>query len=850
MIQPPTHPSFWSHFSRALGGALGIASWSTWLVLAAHVFRGDAVPSWPRLIAVALGVVCITGIGHLLVRRARSTAIVRVVAELFCVIAWLHATLGDTTHWSRHLIWIAVVLNLGIGFGRMTWRALEAKLGAAPWEPLRWAALIAGANVIMQPLYTKGPNGAGDAYWYVMMLSDFLQQTRAGVFPVWIGQSEYAFNGAVSPLHLAPGFQHAGWLLDLLTFRSLEYLALKNLLLVLAAMGAAFSAYFSFRAILPRYATLCATLALAYVWSPALLAPLAVGDQYMTFLAGAVLPIALYAMWRCFDRNDFLAHGLLGASVAALWLLHTPIALWASLFFAPAYLVKMLSHRRERREWLNLLLASATFIALGALPLCSAFALDNVLELPIVGQQVRDELAKVFPAVVLPLSDAGNSPSDYKPGYFALVAGVLSLLLFFFRPRRSTAVWIGCVAICAAITLPTPSISRFFWDHLPALVLKTTNTWAIQRLALIWASLMLFSFAASVAALGDSKAKRALIALCLTASLGGLVWSYREANRLSQHLQRSVAGPSGWQHLYVRHNLILTRYPYSSFQAAPTYFSHGYMDPMFETHLLSVEEKQPLPDNSAAVLQIGTKVAEGVFTGHSSGSRPFYNLKPDLTLEGGKHYLLKVFFSAPKKAGWFQILGPNLFREYILPDSGVGVAGQLGVPRGFGSLPSSSPYVSLFTDAPEQVPLQINFIEPDGQPAFPEIECARFELWEYDPTRLPIRIQTYLPYRGTIESTKPAFLESPRMWLSHYRARVNGKRVPVLRSPNNQCMIQLPAGISHVEIKYVPPTHVEIAYRVALVGWPITLAIGLALLFSAAYGPVVRMKNASGATAS
>ena len=55
------------------------------------------------------------------------------------------------------------------------------------------------------------------------MLADFVPQLRAGIFPVVVGQTELAFNGAVDPLRVAPSlFYHrlAGFL-DLVTGRQL-----------------------------------------------------------------------------------------------------------------------------------------------------------------------------------------------------------------------------------------------------------------------------------------------------------------------------------------------------------------------------------------------------------------------------------------------------------------------------------------------------------------------------------------------------------------------------------------------------------------------------------------------------
>lgn len=816
--------------------------WATvlggWLVFAFFVFRGAPTPAWTSLAAAAAGLGAIAWLSRRIAPGRFVGTLGQAALEFVLGAAWLHA-LFEPARISAGLLWLAAAIALGLATSRVVQGAIEGRLGVSPGEPARWSVLLVVATAAVWPVYTSRPNGAGDAYWYVMMLADFVSQTRAGIFPVWIGQTKFAFNGAYAPLHLAPGFQHVGWIVDLATVRSLEFLALKNVVLALAALASAAGSYFCFRAMLRRAGNFALLLAIGYTLSPGLLAPLAIGDQYMTFVAATCLPWALYATWRCLARNDLIAHVMLGASVAGMWICHTPLGLWASIVCAPIYLGKLILRGRGGRPVLLTSVAAVTFLLLGASPFLTAVGLDNVPTMPIVGQQVRDELVKLFPAVLQPVSEAANLPSDYKPGYFALGCGVLGLALLVKRPNWPAGAFAAAALFVAAIVLPTPGFQATFWSHLPALVLKTTNAWAIQRLALIWAALLFFSCAATLAVVlcAATRGRRWIVFGATGLAVAGAAWSWSEARRLSAHLARSVSSPTGWQHFYAEHNVILTRYPYSSFSAAPTYFSHGYMEPHFESRLLTRDTLQPLLDNYAGAIAQGRKVAQGVFTGHSNGRRPFYRLTPEIKLQSGRHYVLKTTFRDPTRNGWFQILGPRLFREYILPDSGIGIAGQLGAPRGYGSLPSSSPYIPLYTDTPgESIPL-LNYIHPDDQEAFLEIECAAFELWEYEPRSLPIRLDNLTPYRTVVVSPAAAYLESPRMWLGHYRAKVNGQRVPVLRSPNNLCMVAVTAGTNSAEIKYVPPLHVEIAYWVGVIAWSTLALATLGWLAREGYGP-------------
>jgi hypothetical protein len=83
------------------------------------------------------------------------------------------------------------------------------------------------------------------------MLADFVTQLRAGVFPVFIGQTDYAFNGAVYPLRVAPFYQHLAGVLDLLTGRQLGIFALQHLCVLVVGYAGIFSSYLALNALAP-----------------------------------------------------------------------------------------------------------------------------------------------------------------------------------------------------------------------------------------------------------------------------------------------------------------------------------------------------------------------------------------------------------------------------------------------------------------------------------------------------------------------------------------------------------------------------------------------------------------------
>jgi len=85
-------------------------------------------------------------------------------------------------------------------------------------------------------------------------------------------------------------------------------------------------------------------------------------------------------------------------------------------------------------------------------------------------------------------------------------------------------------------------------------------------------------------------------------------------------------------------------------------------------------------------------------------------------------------------------------------------------------------------------------------------------------------IEQWAPYRARVTSPASAFLETPRLFLDGYQARVDGRKVAVQRSPNAQVMIPVPAGRSLVELSYRGPGSLRAAYFFSLSCWIALLA--------------------------
>jgi len=821
------------HFNPSL--LIADSGVAAWLLFAHRCFLGLTIPPLSLILTTSIilaGLAWLCGL-HRDWACGAFRFTFRVVLFTALTITSLALLPGIEYEWSFNGLatWYAVTLLIVFLFQRALFWKLEGKTPQASLESFRWMIILMASTWAVGPVYDIKPSGAGDAFWYTIMLADYLEQLRMGIFPVWIGQTEYAFNGAFFPLRIAPGFQHLGGVVDAITIHSLDYVAVKNLVLALNAIATGFFTYFCFRSILTNIPNLAAALALVYLLCPGLLAPWVIGDQYMTFLTGPFIPVVFYGYWRSYTKNDAIGHILLGAGTAALWLFHTPVALWTSLFSAGLYVTKIVKHLQSGRELKMMLLALAVYIGLGTYPIFSAISIDSMVKFSVDGESIFSESMRIFPDILFKTISNGYGPHNYQPGFAALAAGIAGGTLAIYLRKPGSLAFTTASLILSLFLLPIPGISYWLWNHIPQFILNTTNTWAAQRLALIWVALLIFSLATAI---GSTQMKflplfiRLIILIIVSASL---VWSVREASALQLYIKRTipVGASMGWK--YEKHNLILTRYAYSYFQKTPPYFSHAYMDPILENRLLNRTDEKVFQSNYDSAASSSTDesralISSGLLRAINDNNSVFYLLRPAPSIESGKHYALRLNFMNQSDTGTLQIMGEKLFREYTLPDSGAGMGAQVGPPQSFGTTPTSSYVVPIYTNTSNALQLQMTQILPD-RPKTAEFDSVNYELWKYDPQKLPISVQSLAPYRVRVFSTKATYLETPRMWLSGYSALVNGERLSVSRSPSHLCMIPLEAGESSVELNYNPPIYVWVSYWIAITGWGILLIIFL-----------------------
>lgn len=672
--------------------------------------------------------------------------------------------------------------------------------------------LLAATLWLVHPYFAARLIGTGDAVWYHHSLADAVTQFRAGVFPVYVGQSDYSFNGSVYPLRAAPYYQYLAGLLDLLTGRNLGFFALEHLTAIVSFLGGAFTTYGALVWLAPKHRWPALALSLLYVMCPGVAGLFYAQDLYMSGMALPWVPLAFAAMVRSFDVEDLTPQAILAASLAALWWAHSPIALWATMFGAAIQAVRIIVQRPSRRTLVRALIAGAVFGVLAAYPIASVFMLrapgeaivPYVMDRQLLLQIVRSS----FPSSLEPIDLGAPRLSFLQLGYSLWLVLLVSTIGWTQRPR----IWaVGLLLAAAGLLLlllfPVPWIGRTLWLNFPETLVGMTLSWPMQRFYIL------------IAAAAIVCAQRLLREIPMEAApiravvLGGLVaatlWSAREANKfidLARLQSDTVLDSRRWTRL---ENVAIQRHTYGLFSRRPAYFTHGVVEPRMESRLLDPATGHV----EASDYDLGRAQApQENFLGKIDANPGILDLDPPFVLHSGEKYLLTFDFARADTTGVLQIIGPEFYREYILPLSGESMS--------FGSSPKSEKSITLWTTVPGSETVNLRFI-PTAEHAKPTdfIPFAKYRLQRIDEKALPVRVSSLIPYQATVRSPEAALLESPRMFVPGYAATVNGAPVAVRKSAEGLVAFPIPQGESRVELRFAGPIALHLAFWLSAGSW-------------------------------
>ncbi|WP_404421257.1 hypothetical protein [Nibricoccus sp. IMCC34717] len=700
------------------------------------------------------------------------------------------------------------------------WRVVSAWLG--------WALVIAAAFAASRPLCSPHHVGAGDSYWYSAMLGDFVTQLRAGVFPIWVGQSEYAFNGSVFPLRIAPGLQHAAGVLDLLTGMNLSPLQMRNLLMtgICGAFGIAASGAFA-SALGGTRRPLASLFAATALLSSGFLAPLYSGDQYMQTLALVFVPCVVACWMRWADEPTPRVGWALGATLGAMVWAHTPLAAWTGAFSALVCGAIALTRLSPRTDWPLVWRAGLAALALGLFPVLSIWVIDNRIHPATAVHDILREVGNYLPLSWRPFRPEDLNWGAYQIGFGPAALLAVALVLTPLRRSRATLLPLFALAVILALIFPVGALTTWLWKHVPTTLVSLTNMWPHQRGIPLAMVIIVMVFARSCRGLGGW-ATAGLTAVAL-ASFGWTAW---QAWVVTSHVVRLRSPGETVERILRPETTMLTRYSYASFVGVPSYYTHGYTDPRLEVRLLKPGTAEVLSSNyEAAAPHIEGApppelIERGAFAPLATTSRTAFEMRPIVTLPKRGRYALR--FEAPEGMTGVLVLNTSgMNRDFILPDAGSGMVRPFP-PSSFGNLPTSSRVIPINTLADnEKLTVSLFLNEPHESPSIP------FAIHRVDPARLPIVVESLVPFKAKVTASFASWLETPRIWYTGWTAIVNGKPVAAVRSPQGLVAVPLSPGESQVTVTYRPPAWLSALYWLSALIALAFIATGIRRLLSA-----------------
>jgi hypothetical protein len=255
-------------------------------------------------------------------------------ASLVCWVTWVSSRFEARAIWPISSRELAEILAWSLGLHlvlRLVEALTRAKEGPSWVDYARAYALMLFCCGMFMMYFNAHRVGPLDAQWYENVTIDFLTQARSGTFPVVLGSTVYAFNGAVHPFRSAPWQFVLADGVDILSGRTLAPVAVEHITAIASFCAAVLILYVGFARSRPGARGLAWLFALAYAMSPSVTVPFFQYDMYMTVIAQPAMAAALLCVQRIMDDDSFAASGWLGVFLAALWYCHPPMALLTGL---------------------------------------------------------------------------------------------------------------------------------------------------------------------------------------------------------------------------------------------------------------------------------------------------------------------------------------------------------------------------------------------------------------------------------------------------------------------------------------------------------------------------------------
>lgn len=708
----------------------------------------------------------------------------------------------------------ALISFAALGINRVFLGLIEKFRETDSWEGLRFGAAQCVALYAIHPYIRSGLVGAGDAKSYSMIIADFLEQWRSGIFPVFIGQSQFSLNGGFQLIRNAPYFPHLAWFLNLLSIGTLNVFALQNLTILTSMLGAILSCYAALRISLSNGRWLALGLASLYGLCPGALAPLYAGDMFPTFMTLPFIPWLVLGLEQCsILPNRIWPWALQAAALAAIWLAHPPVAAWATL---PAILGTTWIFLRERKWEVS----GRIFFGLGVFLALSGYLFVSVSSLQLPGFQRADALSSIDGKItvlrhnwmggLLPVSWEGKRLlSDIQLGYG--LWGCLLLALVGVYRGKSGRLLLVCFSIVLLFAWPVPIISELTWRGLPSMMLIVTTTWPMERLYVVLDALAVFIIASAFSRY-SSRGRWQKISVAMLVLIA-CSWSISESLKFIRGKGARGSSERDSEEMHLPENITLSRSHSYEYLGVPAYYSNGHMDPRLETRLLDIQTWRPIADGSTYMPDSEREYSQPrsfVLQHRVNDAFP-----QTFHIGSGAAYILRFDFIVHHPKGEFQMLGGSLNDYYSLPES--------GESKAFGSGPNDEH--TLILENSSTMPEDISFrfvgrVGADDGDVF-----ARVTAEPTDEKDRSIEVISLTPFRVHVSSDHDNYLETPKLFVSGYRALVDGTEAPLVKTPNGLAAVLLTEGKHDVTLRYFGSQTLRWSYRCTAVSWVLFLGV-------------------------
>lgn len=726
------------------------------------------------------------------IRRPRT--VVRLITDASMMLLWLISWILSPTVqlWQFSVLLCATLLWRG---GRKFWLLNIAINGKPKTEILRWLLLGLSGIVVIHPYATRSLVGGGDAQLYAHLLADFLEQLHAGVFPVLIGQGSLAFNGEIHPLRTAPGFFYLGGLLDFITLRSLSAVTLQNLLITLSFLASIFVCYGCAVRLAPRQGWTAWLMTMLFLTSPGVLALIYAGDMVASWMTLPWLPLLFFYSIRLADNPNSLAGpARVTVVLAILWWLHAPIAFWVTVCMIPFAGWHLIRSAAKHDHLIGLVGCLGLFLLLTGFVFWSvktlAIPANPNLRIDVENGAIQSSIQQMWEGFLRPVSPSGShllSDLQLSPGqWLALAIGVLGGGRV---ARASHRLLLGTAGMLILLLVPPMAP---VWALMPDVVLNATEKWPTQRFLVILASivpLVALPVLAHFRCDYPKFVRDVTIVLVLACA-----WSGLESAKFIRRGWAVTHTADATRRKFLPENVQLPRYSYEYFGSLPRYHTQGPANVLTQVRLLDLDSLEPRLDNARwGLAQDSPPEAIELLHGTQTDYGGIY--QPLLPLPAGENYLLHFAFPEAAPNGVLQLRGHDLQAEYAWPSS--------GEERAFGAGPHNDPTLIIGNHSSVNELIDFRFVRTPGtkpSAALPSIQAIPFS-----QDQLPLQITKLIPFRMTVLADQPSWLETPKLFVPGYEARVDGQPVTVAKSPDGLVMLPVPQGKFEVELSYPGP---------------------------------------------